>query len=171
MQATTSSAPSTPDLPLHTPAASIPSAADVAVRAGLAERGPDGSLFTTSPPASSGVAVQRSADDGDFSIQRVPGVGSAAASAASGVGSAAASAAAGPGTAAGRAAQGVGTAAGAAGAAAGGDAGAGAGKDAAAEKKQLAAEAKKLYPFIRSALEADIRRQIEGKSRASRFRP
>ena len=37
--------------------------------------------------------------------------------------------------------------------------------------KSKAEEARELYPYIRSALEADLRRQLEGKSRASRFRP
>jgi hypothetical protein len=41
----------------------------------------------------------------------------------------------------------------------------------AADAKSKAEEARQLYPYIRSALEADLRRQLEGKSRASRFRP
>jgi hypothetical protein len=46
------------------------------------------------------------------------------------------------------------------------------GSAAPAEKTQdLAEEARKLYPYIRSALESDLRRQLESKSRASRFRP
>ncbi|HUP86637.1 MAG TPA: hypothetical protein VM143_13295 [Acidimicrobiales bacterium] len=148
--------PPASDLPLHTPAASIPSAADVAVRAGLAVRGADGSLFSTSAPAPS---VQRTAE-GALTLQR--SLATTAAEVATGVGTA-------TGDAAGA---GVGTAA-STGPASAADDGAGdsGAKDATAEKKQRAAEAKKLYPYIRSALEADIRRQIEGKSRSSRFRP
>jgi hypothetical protein len=149
--------PATSDLPLHTPAASIPTAADVAIRAGLAERGPDGTLLYTAAPATTSFVVQRHAEDddpgsdyGDLSVQTLPEIGAHRARATS---SAAPAGAAG-------------------GAPSGGGGGGGEGaKDAAADAKDLSAEAKKLYPYIRSALEADIRRQIEGKSRASRFRP
>ena len=151
--------PSTPELPLHTPATAIPSATDVAVRAGLAERGPSGQLFYTSPPAtfvqrqaeSSSAPTTNHADSGSgggiISLQREP----MAAASASALRS---SSAASPSVE--RASGG------------GGEDGE---KDAVADAKKLAADAKKLYPFIRSALEADIRRQLEGKSRASRFRP
>lgn len=161
-------APATSDLPLHTPAASVPTAADVAIRAGLAERGPDGGLLYTSAAAASSFSVQRQADDasgwndggdrgngtGDLSVQREAPDGMqgtpppiAASNPYSNGRPAARPAAAAP------------------------EQQAPSGQDANADNKSLAAEAKKLYPFIRSALEADIRRQIEGKSRASRFRP
>jgi hypothetical protein len=159
------SAPSS-DLPLHTPAASIPSAADIAVRAGLAERGPDGALFSTAAPAASYV-VQRQAEGGaevDAPVQRIVMGGHRAAAAGPAHAAVLGGGAAGP-------AAGDGDAGGEAGGDDGGGDGGGGGNDAAADAKDLSAEAKKLYPFIRSALEADIRRQIEGKSRASRFRP
>lgn len=145
------------DLPLHTPAASVPSAADVAVRAGLAERGPDGSLFTTAPPATTSFTVQREADDPGLAVQTertsVIGAhrGAAAPTRAFSSGPAKATATDDDDDDGGEAK--------------------GKGKDAGADAKNLAAEARKLYPYIRSALEADMRRQLEGKSRADRFRP
>ena len=151
--------PTTADLPLHTPAASIPTAADIAVRAGLAERGPDGSLFTSAAPAATSFSVQREAES-DVSVQteRSVTIGSHRARPASTAAPATASLSAGP-------------------AARPSDddddnsGGGGGGNDAGSDAKNLAAEAKKLYPYIRSALENDIRRQLEGKSRANRFRP
>jgi hypothetical protein len=151
--------PPTPDLPLHTPATAIPSATDIAVRAGLAERGPGGEVFSTVPPA----AVQRLAEpeattsvtnngDGTVSVQTLPP--------SAGVASATRGAVASPSLAASTGPSPIGE-----------GAGGGEGNDAVSDTKKLAADAKKLYPFIRSALEADIRRQLEGKSRASRFRP
>lgn len=46
-------------MPLHTPAAAIPSATDVAVSAGLAERGPDGSIRYPHVPVGAEPSVQR----------------------------------------------------------------------------------------------------------------
>jgi hypothetical protein len=142
-------------LPLHTAAASIPSAAAIAVRAGLAERGPGGSLVPTTSFASHTSAGDSAGDSGGtdssdpISIQREssPAVRAAnprpAAAAPAGVPAATGGAAAPAGAASG---------------------------SPAANAQDLVEEAKKLYPFIRSALEADLRRQLEGKSR-SRFRP
>ena len=135
-----------PDLPLHTPAASVPTAADVAVRAGLAERGPDGSLLYTTPPTTS-IHVQRETMLDVAAAAGAPALGGAGAELPDAAVSEAVPAAGG--RAAGK----------------DGD------RDPAATAKKLAEDARKLYPFIRSALEADIRRQLEGKSRASRFRP
>lgn len=161
-------APARAELPLHTPAASIPTATDVAVRAGLAERGPDGSVFTTVP-------LQRSADGqlgngiGGVPVQRaLGGLMGAIGEAREHVEGGAASVASAAGAVSSAASSVRGIVAGVAG---GGGAGGGDQSDPAADQKSLAAQAKKLYPFIRSALEADMRRQIEGKSRASRYRP
>jgi hypothetical protein len=152
----TAAAPSS--LPLHTPAASIPSAADVVVKAGLAERGPTGELFYTSPPAGSSASfdVQRLEDDSspssdgeapvqrEFASARRP---STARSEGPAVGAHRAAASPSPVSEANHS------------------------TDPVSEAKNRAEEAKKLYPYIRSALEADLRRQLEGKSRAGRFRP
>jgi hypothetical protein len=152
------SAASAEALPLHTAAAAIPSASDIAVKAGLAERGPNGDLLYTSPPGGgeSSFSVQRLEDGSDggseAAVQRAwttatpsatarnanqPTIGSHRAVTTSGVE----------------------------------ESGSGKGHDPAADAKSKAEEARQLYPYIRSALEADLRRQLEGKSRASRFRP
>jgi hypothetical protein len=132
---------STSALPLHTAAASIPSAAAVAVRAGLAERQSDGSLLYTSPPgvsdgnAGSGFAVQRSVDElpGGEVVERelAPSAGSGGSSAASAPPSAAPTE---------------------------------------TDPKDLDKMARKLYRRLRSEMQADLRRQLESRSRAGRYR-
>jgi hypothetical protein len=128
--------PATPatTLPLHTPAAAIPSAADVAVKAGFAERGPNGDLFYTSPPGGSGPAVQRAVVEepapapsgGTDSLRMAPVADGATTASGSGAQQA---------------------------------------------PQSLAKQAKDLYPYIRKAMERDLRRDLEAKNRAGRFRP
>jgi hypothetical protein len=151
--------PAASSLPLHTPAAAIPSAADVAVKAGLAERAPTGELLYTTPPGGgeTSFAVQRLEDgtspssgndaDGDAPVQRAWETATPSPSARN---------ANAPTIGSGRSSS---------------NGASQSGHDTGAETKDRAEEARKLYPYIRSALEADLRRQLEGKSRASRFRP
>jgi hypothetical protein len=132
---------STAALPLHTAAASIPSAAAVAVRAGLAERQSDGSPLYTSPPgvsgenAGTGFAVQRSVDElpGGEAVQRELAPSAASASS---------SATAAPPSAA----------------------------PTETDPKDLDKMARKLYRRLRSEMQADLRRQLESRSRAGRYR-
>jgi len=145
---------STPDMPLHTPAASMPSATDILVGAGLAERGPNGAVFYTSLPGASAGAdagetpatVQRSVDTSssanDLPIQRAIDVGDHPGPAGSHPSS--------PVNSHGEVEHSPGL------------------LDAA---EQLADQARKLYPHIRTQLESDIRRQLEARSRAGRYRP
>ncbi len=120
-------------MPLHTPAASMPSAADIVVSAGLAERGPDGTLLYPQPPPSA-ASVQRSvevhapaesAPVAEIAISRELDSSAPA------------------------------------------DAPSQTLQDRSAD---LAEQARKLYPHIRSQLESDIRKQLEARNRANRFR-
>lgn len=122
-------------LPLHTPAAAVPSAADVAVKAGFAERGPNGDLFYTSPPGGAAPSVQRALmTDPTPAPSRTDSLAIAPAE--------------DPDPA---------TTANAAGPQRG--------------PESLAKQAKALYPYIRKAMERDLRRDLEAKNRAGRFRP
>ena len=127
-------------LPLHTPAAAVPTAADVAVRAGLAERQPDGSLFYSSPPAGSAAP--------EAPVQRVLATGAAEATPPAGD------------------TTDVTPAPPAAGADAKGAGGAGGGQS----PEDLDLLARRLYKRLRSEMQADIARQLEAKNRAGRYR-
>lgn len=160
---TASAAPAPAALPLHTPATAVPSADELVVRAGLAERGTDGGLLYPRPPRGAG---------GDVEVQRfaVPGIGdvaSSASNAASAVRSAtadASSAASGAASTAGSMID--------------------RGRDVVSSvtsipsaeptqqeaAQQLAEQARRLYPHIRHQLESDIRRQLEARNRGDHRR-
>lgn len=133
-----------PALPLHTPAAAIPSAAEIAISAGLAERGPNGTLHYTHPPAGA-PTVQR-----EFVIQREGGGGVSETTAPSMTtppvtpeipgGDQIVSVSPVPGA-----------------------------DDKTLQERAtaLAEQARKLYPHIRNQLESDIRHQLEARNRAS----
>jgi hypothetical protein len=144
-----------PEMPLHTPAASIPSAAEIVVSAGLAERGPNGTLLYANPPAtaeSNGEAVQR-----EFSIQRVEDEATAPANdhqtSAAGTNGIFVSRLAPDGESSAAPIEGQG------------------GDTLLDDVHKLADQARKLYPHIRTQLESDIRRQLEARNRAGRYRP
>jgi hypothetical protein len=94
----TGGAGSTGPLPLHTAAAAVPSTTDLLVRAGLGERGPDGSFLRTTPPAGteSAFTVQTMSDPtaaspptaGPATVQRALTVDSVSSSVESGSGGA-----------------------------------------------------------------------------------
>lgn len=116
----------------------MPSAADIAVTAGLAERGAGGSLRYThlpagaDPPPGAEMSIQRAVGDtGPATDMPAP--------ATTGGGNEITSAGPAPGAA----------------------------EPTLQEKAQaLAEQARKLYPHIRNQLESDIRRQLEARSRA-----
>jgi hypothetical protein len=129
-------------MPLHTAASaavSVPSAEDIVVSAGLAQRASDGSLLNSAAPSPEGVTIQRQPEEGvsSFTVQRdtAPAGTSASASAAP-----APPADAGP-------------------------------PDAKEDSIRHTREAKEMYQYIRAQLEADLRRQLEGRSWSGRFRP
>lgn len=125
-------------MPLHTPASAIPTAADVAVSAGLAERGPDGTLRYANVPVGADPSVQR-----EITVQRSEHGSDAAASGAAPLSVQPALAEPGPAETPGTQSN----------------------QDRAGD---LADQARKLYPHIRTQLESDIRRQLEARNRANR---
>lgn len=120
-------------MPLHTAASSVPSTTDLLVKAGLGEKGPNGSFLRSTPPA--GVEAA-------FTVQAVHDV------------------AAPPATAVQRAEQ-VSAATVSSAPTGDGEGGGGGGRE----------DVRKLYLKIRAELEADLRRQLEAKSRYNRYRP
>ena len=122
-------------MPLHTAAAAVPSTTDLLVKAGLGEKGPDGSFLRSTPPA--GVASS-------FTVQTMPdGTTSAPSPSAPAVQRE---------VTVGEVSSEVG----------------GGGGGAAAESTE---DVRKLYRKLRAELEADLRRQLEAKSRYNRYRP
>ncbi len=141
-------------LPLHTAAMAVPSSTDLLVKAGLGERGPDGSFLRSTPPEG---------QDAEFTVQTLPkwmkGRVNDATSAVTSAGGAASSAASAVTAGAHRMA---GEVEGITAAVTGGGGGGGSMTD---------AQIRKLYVKLRAELDADLRRQLEAKNRYNRFRP
>jgi hypothetical protein len=137
-------------MPLHTAAAHVPSAAQIAVSAGLAERGPNGTLLYANPPVSAASiteSVQR-----EFVIQRAEEADASSSGNGSG---------AGGGVVVSRATEEAPSVS---------PEGAPDGEETLQDEAQkLADQARRLYPHIRSQLESDIRRQLEARNRAGRY--